>query len=630
MAKSRIGVRLLAVVILSIGFNLAQAPAAAPTPAQMLQFKPRQQGVNVGTPSDAEVAGCKVELVTGAKVANGKTASGWLLKDPQGRPLRRFFDSNGDNQIDIWSYYLNGEECYREVDSNFNGKADQYRWLGSNGSKWGVDLNEDGVIDGWKMISPEEVSQEVLAAVMGRDFPRFQALVITKAELDSLELPDVEANRIKNKTRGAATTFQATVDALAKVAPGSKWIHLALAAPECIPADALGAKADMVHYKHGTILYGDEKTQDFLQTGEMVLVGRAWRLVEAPTTGSNTPNPQTVAGSAVNISDNIKPLIDELKKVDEKYVGAKTPAESTEYNLARAAVLEKIVAAVTVKERDDWIKQVADCYGTAAQNGAKAALAKLTELKASVVKTAPGGNIAAYVEYREMSAEYALITSDPTLKSSELPKLQESWKDRLAKFVQAYPAAEDTPDAIMQLGMVAEFIGKELEAKNWYDMLKKGFPTNSMAEKAAGAVRRLGSEGQPFELKSLTLGTKAPFTVNSLKGKAVVVYYWASWNNQCVADFARMKTIMTTYAPKGVELVCVNLDNSDVEATKFLQANPMTGTHLHEPHGLDSPPAVQYGIMVLPSMFIVDAEGKVINRNAQVATMEDDLKRIVK
>lgn len=126
-------------------------------------------------PSDAELASCTVELIKGQKLANGKFASGWALKDPQGRFLRRFYDSDGDNQIDVWAYYLNGEECYREIDSNLNGKVDQYRWLGSNGSKWGVDLNEDGVIDGWKVISPEELSQEVLAAVMARNYARLEA-----------------------------------------------------------------------------------------------------------------------------------------------------------------------------------------------------------------------------------------------------------------------------------------------------------------------------------------------------------------------------------------------------------------------------------------------------------------------
>ena len=83
----------------------------APAVSQMLGYRPRQQDVSVSTPATEAQDACKVELVKG----RGK-ASGWLLRDPQGQPLRYFYDSNGDNRIDIWSYYQEGVEIYREID----------------------------------------------------------------------------------------------------------------------------------------------------------------------------------------------------------------------------------------------------------------------------------------------------------------------------------------------------------------------------------------------------------------------------------------------------------------------------------------------------------------------------------
>jgi thiol-disulfide isomerase/thioredoxin len=151
-----------------------------------------------------------------------------------------------------------------------------------------------------------------------------------------------------------------------------------------------------------------------------------------------------------------------------------------------------------------------------------------------------------------------------------------------------------------------------------------------MAAKAAGAIRRLSCEGHEYELVSATLGAKGAFDVKSLKGRTVIVYYWASWNSQCVSDFAKIKGVMAVYAGKGVELVCVNLDNTDAEAAKFLQSNPVPGTHLYQPGGLDSQPAVGYGVMVLPTMFIIGPDGKVASRNAQVATMDDEIKKLIK
>ena len=136
-------------------------------------------------------------------------------------------------------------------------------------------------------------------------------------------------------------------------------------------------------------------------------------------------------------------------------------------------------------------------------------------------------------------------------------------------------------------------------------------------------------EGKPFQLAGNTLDGKT-FDVSQLRGKVAVVYYWASWNQQSVGDFARLKLLLGTYGPKGVELVCVNLDNSPPEATSAQDRAGAPGVQLFAPGGLDSPLAAQYGIMVLPSMFLVGKDGNVVSRNVQLANLEDEIKKLLK
>src|SRR5262249_53722774 len=154
----------------------APAGAAPPPVAQMLAFKPKQPGVVCTTPSPEDQKACKVELVTGAR----RGSSGWLLKDGAGRPLRRFFDTHGNKKIDVWSYYTGGAEVYRETDTTGAGAPNQYRWLNAAGMKWGEDTNRDGKIDTWKMISADEVGQELFQALAANDAGRFKALLITE------------------------------------------------------------------------------------------------------------------------------------------------------------------------------------------------------------------------------------------------------------------------------------------------------------------------------------------------------------------------------------------------------------------------------------------------------------------
>ena len=65
--------------------------------------------------------------------------------------------------------------------------------------------------------------------------------------------------------------------------------------------------------------------------------------------------------------------------------------------------------------------------------------------------------------------------------------MQNDWQEELAKFVQLYPTADDTPDALIQLGMGCEFGGKEDQAKNYYLALATKFPAHPLAAKAKGA-----------------------------------------------------------------------------------------------------------------------------------------------
>src|SRR5262249_28175514 len=142
------------------------------------------------------------------------------------------------------------------------------------------------------------------------------------------------------------------------------------------------------------------------------------------------------------------------------------------HHLARADLLEKIVALVKPTDRDPWIRQVADSLASAVQasNGDATAARRLGILEDQLVKAMPGSNLVAYVVFRGMQADYSVKIAGGKVNFTEV---QQAWLDKLAKFAAAYPKADDTPDALLQLGMVNEFLGKEVEAKNWYGQVVK-------------------------------------------------------------------------------------------------------------------------------------------------------------
>src|SRR5262245_38143914 len=642
MAQFRFGFRLLGTLTLLGG--LASAALAAPPPKAetLLEYSPRLPGIEVTTPSAAERAACTVELEKGRDLANGKQATAWVLKDGQGRVLRKFHDTTGAGGVNEYAFYKDGEEIYRDIDSNANGKIDQYRWLGPNGSKWAIDSDEDGKIDSWLVISPEELSQEILASVVNKDFRRLQALMITQADLDALGLPKDEVTRVQGKFAQAQAQFQKTCQDLAKISPQTIWVHLETKTPQTIPADSLASKADYVRSRHATILYkegdGKDAKHNWLQTGEIIQVGKAWRIIQAPVSGmqgTDDPPKTSTDGTGAFVPPGSEKLIEEMVELDKK--GPREGREgSIEFNLKRAAILERIAALITKAEdrakRDIWVRQAADCYAAAAQLGDKSAMDRLGQWRSVLAKDPQSGSLLPYVLFREISSDYSQkLTNMGKGDGDKLTRLQETWKERLTKFVADYPAADDVPDALMQLGVVNEFLGPkyDAEAKAAYARLAKNHPTHALARRAQGSQDRLSLEGNEIDLSGPALGSGGNVDVKILKGKAVVVYYWASWNEAAVSDFNKIKAAMKEF-PNKVELVGVNLDYKPEEATAFLKSNNVGGTHLYVPGGRESPLAIRYGITALPVMFLVGPDGKVVSRTAQAATLDDDLAKIFK
>ncbi len=340
-----------------------------PPVSTMLRYHPTQEGVSISTPKAEEEASCKVEFVKGP---NG--GSGWALKDANGKTLRILFSHDGKN-LDVWSYYKDGVEVYREFETEggtATGKADQFRWLNADGMKWGVDEAKHGQITHWKAISPEEVSQEILTALASKDFTRYQALMISEAEMKQIGISEEEAVRIRTLQKGAAARFQKTLADLPKLSSGKPtWVHLETAAPECSPAEPGAGRADLLKYSHGSLLFEVGGSTDWVQTGEMIQVGAAWRLVEGPAAGAAAAEPTVGADKVVGDSDpKLMALVNELTELDKKTPDGNSGANPAmaRHHMLRVDLLEKIAAAAKPDQRESWYRQMADSLSTAAQN----------------------------------------------------------------------------------------------------------------------------------------------------------------------------------------------------------------------------------------------------------------------
>lgn len=636
MAKTAARKGLLAGCLLLVGGAPALAQSNVPPVETLLnsQFNPKQKDVVISTPTDAERASCKVKMVQGAKTGS----VGYLLLDAKEQPVRRFMGA-AKKPIETYSYFKDGVEVYREIDGNGNGRVDQFRWLNGAGMKWGIDSNEDGKIDAWRMISAEEVGQEAFQALASHDFDRLKALFLTEAEMAALKLPAPQVKRLSDLQTKAAQKFEDVTRGLPQLGRAT-FVRVETAPPSCVLGEQIGSETDLIKYAARSILYETEIDKDgkkerkheWLSTGEMILVGLAWRLVDVP-------NPETAPGSGndvptpaqAGVNAELTKLLEQLTDIDTKLT-AVGGAAANPLIKARIQLITTIMTKVDVKEHETWYRQLIDNHAAAAQNGDASATKDLDDLiRAVTTKHADNKNLAAYGVYRAMWTRYAKDMEDTKKSGTEIAKIHSQWLGQLEQFVKDYPTAEDTTsEALHQLGMGAEFAGKDQEAKGWYGHIFQRFPKHILADKARGAVERLNlvPSGNPLKLTGTTLDGAA-LDVALLKGKIVVVYYWTSGINQCLGDFARLTALK---AKHNIELVGVNLDDSADTAQRFVKANQCPGVHLFAAapkgeSGLSSPLAVQYGINGLPTMFLVGRDGKVLSTRLQIDDLESELKK---
>jgi thiol-disulfide isomerase/thioredoxin len=607
-------------LVLAISLGICRCLQAAPTVEQMLTFQPRQKGVAISTPTQAEYPQCKVELVQGTSPGS----TGWALRDPQGRFLRRFMDTNGDRYPDQWCYYKDGVEVYREVDSNFNGKVDRYYWLNTAGMKIGLDRDEDGTIDDWLALSPEELSQLAAQALATRDYRLFQTLLVKEEDLQALGLPTREVERIRELRKQTEQKFRQACAALPQLNETTRWMHFEAGPPARIPADTYGMKRDVLMLYRGLVIVETAGKQDVIQLGEMLLVGEAWKLVDAPGNNMVAENHRSA------VPDELQLLLKKLADLDQRHPptqGIGPNPVLARFYLERAQLIESILAKV--KEPADrvlWVKQLADTLSSAAQaspQSDRTALQRLQALAEQLQRSEPGSELAAYVAFRELNTDYT-IKSALASKPDDILTLQNRHVERLIQFARTFPKATEAAEALWQIAMHLELLNKDAEAKQYYQQLVRTFlPSNPNVAKAAGALRRLDLEGKPWELTvPVTSLNGQTYNPQALRGKVVVVYYWASWCKSVPEDFARLHKLQQDLGSQAVEIVAINIDENQADALASLKNTKAPGIQLYAGGGPDGPAATYYGLMAFPHLFLIGRDGKVLDHALELSSLE--------
>ncbi len=608
--------------------SAATATAADPTAKELLGlFRPSLKGIEHDTPADAAaVAACKVD----------KIAGGFVLRDGQGKILLRLLDRDGNSKLDQWSYYQDGFEVYRELDHNNDRSIDEVRFFNASGTRAAKVV--DGKVKDWTRISAEEASRILVQAIVSGDGDSLETVMAGPADLATLGIPKAEIDAVAAAEKQRLAQFKAVRAAVYAAGwdASTVWLQLQGGLPHVIPADT-GVKDDVFLYENAVIFAGPANNaantgrMAFLQAGEMIKIGDAWKFVELPRVIDPAKNPVLNAvdggirsaiyrnaegGDAANENPQVAEAMQALAaydKANQALLANNVPKDVARFHVGRYTPLKNVAEAARAagdsKLELDHLKSSVDSLAAAYTTGAYPAGAEMLDKLAG-----RGGKIATYAAFKRIEADFS-VQND---QGGSIVKVQKDWLASLADFVDKHPQCDEAPQALLFLASTNEMNGDEDVARKYYARLVEQFAATEAGKKGQGAIRRLDSIGKSIELKATSTRGKA-IDLAAYRGKYVLVEFWATMAAPAKRDLPELAKLYGKYNAKGFEVIAVNLDNDRADLDAFLKASPMPWPEVFEAGGMEGRLADEFGIISLPTLLLIGPDGTVVNRTYRTA-----------
>jgi thiol-disulfide isomerase/thioredoxin len=115
-------------------------------------------------------------------------------------------------------------------------------------------------------------------------------------------------------------------------------------------------------------------------------------------------------------------------------------------------------------------------------------------------------------------------------------------------------------------------------------------------------------------IPDFVLPTRTGFvSPDSMRGRVVLVDFWASWCGPCRRSFPWMSELYDRYSAKGFRIVAIDLDKSRDQADTFLESFPAPFTVAFDPTGKT---AEAFHVSAMPSSFVIGPDGTILYSHA--------------
>ncbi len=198
--------------------------------------------------------------------------------------------------------------------------------------------------------------------------------------------------------------------------------------------------------------------------------------------------------------------------------------------------------------------------------------------------------------------------------SEQIIVLRKDADEYASNFINKYP------DSFADMAVLSLFSDKEASFSYFEKVstsMKKKYPDEKNLKPFYDYVDKM---------KRLSIGSPAPeiklnnpegkeIALSSLRGKIVLIDFWASWCGPCRKENPNVKKIYAQYHPKGFEVYSVSLDDNKDAWMKAIADDGLTWNHVSELKKWQSAVVPLYEIKGIPMTVLLDKDGKIVAKN---------------
>lgn len=137
-----------------------------------------------------------------------------------------------------------------------------------------------------------------------------------------------------------------------------------------------------------------------------------------------------------------------------------------------------------------------------------------------------------------------------------------------------------------------------------------------------------GSEAPDFTL--YTPDSSTSVSLSSLKGKYVLIDFWASWCAPCRKNNPKLVALYNKYKDKDFTILGVSLDREKDSWTKAIAKDKLVWTQVSDLQYWESPVAKLYNVQEIPYSVLVDKEGKIVAKSTDESVIKEKMEEVLK